>query len=56
MNTVAVMKALKDSGFNGFIIDDHVPHMVNDTPWCHRGRAWSTGYLVALLEAVKQLS
>jgi mannonate dehydratase len=54
-NTVAVMKALRDTGFNGFIIDDHVPHMVNDTQWCHRGRAWSTGYLIALLEAVKQL-
>lgn len=52
---VAVMKALKDSGFNGFIIDDHVPHMVNDTDWCHRGRAWTTGYLKALLQAVNAL-
>jgi len=52
---VAVMKALKDSGFSGFIIDDHVPHMVNDTEWCHRGRAWTTGYLKALLQAVNAL-
>jgi mannonate dehydratase len=52
---VAVMKALKDCGFNGFIIDDHVPHMVNDTDWCHRGRAWTTGYLKALLQAVNAL-
>ena len=50
------MKALKDSGFRGFIIDDHVPHMVNDTPWCHRGRAWSSGYLQALLQAVNALA
>jgi mannonate dehydratase len=55
-NTVAVMKTLKDVGFRGFIIDDHVPHMVNDTDWCHRGRAWSTGYLQALLEAVTAMS
>jgi mannonate dehydratase len=48
---VAVMRALKEVGFRGFIIDDHVPHMVNDTPWAHRGRAWSTGYLQALLRA-----
>jgi mannonate dehydratase len=48
---VAVMRALKEVGFNGFIIDDHVPQMVNDSPWHHRGRAWSTGYLQALLRA-----
>lgn len=53
---VAVMKALKDAGFHGFIIDDHVPRMVNDTPWCHRGRAWSTGYLQALLATVNALT
>jgi mannonate dehydratase len=55
-NPVTVMQALKDSGFKGFIIDDHVPHMVNDTPWGHRGRAWSTGYLQALLLTVHQLA
>jgi mannonate dehydratase len=53
---VDVMKALKEVDFRGFIIDDHVPHMVNDTPWCHRGRAWSTGYLQALLRAVNALA
>jgi mannonate dehydratase len=53
---VQVMTALKEAGFRGFIIDDHVPHMVNDTPWCHRGRAWSTGYLQALLTAVNALA
>jgi mannonate dehydratase len=52
---VAVMVALRASGFNGFIIDDHVPRMVNDTPWCHRGRAWTTGYLQALLTTVNTL-
>jgi len=54
-NTVQVMQALKEVGFRGFLIDDHVPHMVNDTPWGHRGRAWSTGYLQALLETVNAL-
>lgn len=52
---VAVVKTLKECGFRGFIIDDHVPRMVNDTPWCHRGRAWSTGYLQALVHAVNAL-
>lgn len=46
-----VIRTLKEVGFRGFIIDDHVPRMVDDTPWCHRGRAWTTGYLQALLHA-----
>jgi mannonate dehydratase len=53
---VAVVKTLKQVGFNGFIIDDHVPHMVDDTPWGHRGRAWSTGYIKALVDAVNGLA
>jgi mannonate dehydratase len=54
-NPVEVVKTLKDVGFNGFIIDDHVPHMVNDSPWAHRGRAWSTGYIKALIDSVNHL-
>lgn len=56
LDPVRIMVALKQTGFNGFIIDDHVPHMVNDTPWGHRGRAWSTGYLQALLASVNALN
>jgi mannonate dehydratase len=56
MDPVTVVKTLKAVGFNGFIIDDHVPHMVDDTPWCHRGRAWSTGYIKALIDAVNALA
>lgn len=52
---LAVLLKLKEVGFNGFIIDDHVPHMVNDTPWGHRGRAWTTGYLMGMLEAIERL-
>jgi mannonate dehydratase len=55
-NPVEVVKTLKEVGFNGFIIDDHVPHMVNDSPWAHRGRAWSTGYIKALIDSVNQLA
>jgi mannonate dehydratase len=49
VNPVETVKTLKEVGFNGFIIDDHVPHMVEDTPWCHRARVWSTGYIKALI-------
>ncbi len=43
------MLRLKRSGFNGFILDDHVPHMDDDTDWNHRGRAHAIGYMQGLL-------
>lgn len=52
----AVMRTLKDVGFTGFLICDHVPHMVDDTDWGHRGRAYAIGYMTALLEAVNKLN
>jgi mannonate dehydratase len=47
-----VLKALRNVGFRGFLIPDHVPHMVDDTPWGHRGRAYAIGYMTALLEVL----
>lgn len=46
-----VMEALLASGFAGFILDDHVPRLVGDTDYAHRGRAHAIGYLQALLDA-----
>lgn len=51
---VAVVQKLKDVGFRGFILDDHVPHLVNDSPWGHRGRAFATGYLLGVLHSVNK--
>jgi mannonate dehydratase len=48
-----VMRALKHAGFTGFILDDHVPRMIGDTEYGHRGRAHAIGYLQALLAAVE---
>jgi mannonate dehydratase len=48
-----VMRALRRVGFTGFILDDHVPHLSDDTAYAHRGRAHAIGYLQALLEAVE---
>ena len=45
-----VIKTLAEVGFTGFLIPDHVPHMVDDTRWGHRGRAYAIGYMKALLE------
>ena len=51
-NMLEVMQTLKEVEFNGFLITDHVPHVVNDTPWGHRGRAHAIGYMTALLEII----
>ena len=55
VDVVEAMLTFKQVGFTGFMIDDHVPRMVDDTPWGHRGRALETGYMMALLEAVNKL-
>ena len=55
-NPFAAVRRLKALGFNGFIIDDHVPRMVNDSPWGHRGRAFATGYITALLDAAQAVA
>ena len=44
-----VMVLLSSSGFTGFLLDDHVPHMDDDTDWNHRGRAHAIGYMQGLL-------
>ncbi len=56
VNLVQAMRAFKEVGFTGFLIDDHVPHMVDDSEWNHRGRAYATGYMIALLSAVNELT
>ncbi|MCB1741328.1 MAG: mannonate dehydratase, partial [Gammaproteobacteria bacterium] len=55
VDVVAVMRLLVEAGFDGILIDDHVPHMVNDTEWMHRGRAYSAGYIKGLMHAVQAL-
>lgn len=55
VNVVEAIRTLKQVGFTGFILDDHVPRMVNDTEWGHRGHAHAIGYISGLLNAVEQL-
>ncbi|WP_426954132.1 mannonate dehydratase [Muricoccus radiodurans] len=55
VDVVRAMRTLREVGFDGFLMDDHVPHMPGDTVWGHRGRAYATGYIAGLarmLEAV----
>jgi mannonate dehydratase len=58
VDITAALGVLKEVGFTGCLIDDHVPHMEGDgdTGWGTRGRLYSTGYLMGLLRAFTDLS
>jgi mannonate dehydratase len=44
-----VMVLLAKNGFDGFLLDDHVPKMDGDSDWNHRGRAHAIGYMQGLI-------
>lgn len=44
----AIMELAK-YGFDGFLLDDHVPKMDGDSDWNHRGRAHAIGYMQGLI-------
>lgn len=50
---VAAMAALRDVGFRGAVLPDHVPAMEGDTPWGHRANAYTAGYLRALVRSLE---
>jgi mannonate dehydratase len=52
VDCVAAIERLKRQEFDGFLIDDHVPHMSGDTVYMHRSRAFAIGYMRGLLHAV----
>jgi mannonate dehydratase len=47
------MQTYKKVGFEGMFVDDHVPVVIGDSPWGHRGRAFANGYIQALIDGVK---
>lgn len=50
-----IMLLLRKNGFTGFMLDDHVPRMIDDTPYCHRGRAHAVGYLQGMLKMMERV-
>jgi mannonate dehydratase len=59
----AVLRRLDRVGFDGFVIDDHVPAMIGDedtwgdtasAAYCSRGRAHAIGYIQGILNAMAQ--
>jgi mannonate dehydratase len=61
VNPARVIRRLHDVGFDGFLIDDHVPAMIGDLDtwldtspeaYCSRGRAHAIGYLQGVLDGL----
>ena len=48
-----VMARLARTGFDGFLLDDHVPSLDDDSSWNHRGRAHAVGYMQGLLRMLE---
>tara|TARA_B100001123_G_scaffold386433_1_gene460851 strand:+ start:1336 stop:2334 length:999 start_codon:yes stop_codon:yes gene_type:complete len=47
------MKVYKEAGYDGIFCPDHVPKSDQDTPWGHRQRAYTAGYIKALIKAAE---
>jgi mannonate dehydratase len=47
-----VVYALMNSGFDGFIVSDHVPSIEGDSEWGHRVRYADTAYIKGLMDAI----
>lgn len=45
------MKVYREVGYEGVFCPDHVPKSDQDTPWGHRQRAYTAGYIKALIRA-----
>jgi mannonate dehydratase len=48
-----VLRELRSAGFDGFVLDDHTPALVGDSPYGHRGRAFALGYIQGLIEMME---
>ena len=52
MNMFNVLMALHGAGYDGSLCPDHVPEFMDDEPERRIGRAYSVGYIKALLSAL----
>jgi hypothetical protein len=43
-----VIDFLRRGGYEGYLLDDHVPKVPGDTAWGHRARAHAIGYMQKL--------
>jgi mannonate dehydratase len=51
-----VMKTLQEVGFTGYMIDDHVPMLDNDSGWNSRSRAFANGQMLTMLALLNRVT
>src|SRR5262245_29786885 len=52
LNVFEAMTTFREVDYQGPFVSDHTPRVEGDTPWGHRGRTFSLGYIRALVHAV----
>ena len=52
LDMVAAMRRLKEVGFADWVVNDHNPGLMDDTPWGHRSLARQVGYIRGVLQAI----
>ena len=52
VDMAAAVRVYKEVGFDGPVIEDHVPAMIGDDPDKYRARAHAMGYTKALIDAI----
>ena len=55
VDMLEAMKLYKEVGFDGPMIDDHSPMVVQDPGYGYRSRAYSLGYMRALMDTVEAM-
>jgi mannonate dehydratase len=48
---VKAIAAYRLGGFDGYLTPDHHPHVIGDTVWGHRSRAFALGYMRGLVQS-----
>ncbi|HUT62440.1 MAG TPA: mannonate dehydratase, partial [Anaerolineae bacterium] len=51
-----VMKALRDTGYKGVLVDEHIPGFVNSSAGNGVNHSYSSGYMRAMLESLDSIS
>lgn len=53
MDAIAAFRALKEVGYQDYLVADHHVGLVGDTEWAHMSQAWHVGYLTGLLQTLE---
>jgi mannonate dehydratase len=49
---LANFRALKNVGYDGYVVPDHHYGLIGDDEWMRCSRAWQVGYIKGLMQAL----